>query len=334
MTTLGKKHKRLISQIADKQNLRIAAYKARKGNPNSIGGIVFMDYLESNVHLLHKSISDGTYSVGSPRIFTIYEPKKRTISALPFIDRVVQHAINNVIEPIFERTFYRQSYGCRTGKGTHKGAIDCQAIARRLGKKQESVWVLKTDFSGYFYNIDRAILHSRIRAKISCKETLSLIEKFIEPTGTGIPIGNLTSQLFANVYGTIADEWLLHHAKRSNFLRYMDDIVIFGSSQQELLSLQREFEVFCKESMKLNLSHWNVQNISRGVNFLGYRIWPTHKLLRKQSVTTAKKKIRRYIKQGRREDLRKFLASWSGHTKWADSKNLTTSVEKMLCAEN
>lgn len=328
---MGKKYKRLIDQIADKQNLRIAAYKARKGNPNSIGGIVFMDHLEANVHLLSKSISDGTYSPGSPLIFTIYEPKKRTISALPFIDRVVQHAINSVIEPIFERTFYRQSYGCRAGKGTHKGAIDCQAMARRLSKKQESVWVLKTDFSGYFYNIDRVILHSRIRAKITCKETLRLIEKFVEPVGTGIPIGNLTSQLFANVYGTIADEWLLHHAKRSNFLRYMDDIVIFGRSQKELLSLQWQFEAFCKESMKLNLSHWNVQSISRGVNFLGYRIWPTHKLLRKQSVVTAKKKIKRYSKAGRTNDLKKFLASWRGHAKWADSKNLIKSMEKLLC---
>lgn len=329
---MGKKYKKLIKLIADKDNLLLAANKARKGNPSSVGGMIFMDYLEPNVELISNAILNGSYKPGKHKEFVIFEPKRRLISALPFKDRVVQHAINNIIEPIFERTFYTQSYGCRAGKGTHSGAIKCQAMQRKL-LKQGDVWILKTDFSGYFYNIDRAVLHKRICAKISCKETLGLIELFIPKTGVGIPIGNLTSQLFANVYGTIADEWLLHVAKRKCFIRYMDDIVIFGKSKAEMLTLQREIEFFCKSEMKLNLSHWSVTNVSQGVNFLGYRIWPTHKLLRRQSVSTAKRKIKRYRKNNETEKLKRFLSSWLGHAKWADSKNLINSLEIDKCAE-
>lgn len=324
---MGKKHKRLIEAVASYDNLILAAYKARKGNPSSVGGMVYMDYLEANSELISDSIRNGTYKPGKHKEFVIFEPKRRLISALPFKDRVVQHAINNIIEPIFEATFYSQSYGCRAGKGTHSGAIHCQAMQRRLSKKG-AVWVLKTDFSGYFYNIDREVLSKRIRAKISCPEALRLIELFVPATGTGIPIGNLTSQLFANVYGTIADEWLLHHAKRKHFIRYMDDIVIFGSSKAEMLKLKDEFELFCKEEMKLNLSKWSVSSLSQGVNFLGYRIWPTHKLLRRQSVSTAKRKIKHYTKHNQSEKLSRFLASWLGHAKWADSANLIKTLER------
>lgn len=285
-----------------------------------------MDYLQANTMLIAEQIISGEYMPGRPKEFVIFEPKKRTISALPFRDRVVQHAINNIIEPIFEQTFYAQSYGCRKGKGTHSGAIKCQSLQRKLSKGSD-LWILKTDFAGYFYNIDRVVLHKRIRAKISCKETLRLIELFICKDGVGIPIGNLTSQLFANVYGTIADEWLLHTAKKKNFIRYMDDIVIFGESKREMLQLKEPFEKFCFENMRLRLSHWSVTNVSQGVNFLGYRIWPTHKLMRKQSVSTAKRKIKRYRKNGETEKLNRFLASWRGHAKWADSKNLIKSLE-------
>lgn len=327
---MGRKYKHLIGDIASYDNLVTAAMKARKGNPNSVGGMVYMDYLESNSLVFSDSILSGEYQPGKPKEFFIYEPKQRLISALPFKDRVVQHAINNVIEPIFESTFYKQSYGCIKGKGTHSGAIECQATMRRL-QKAGDVWILKTDFSGYFYNIDRVILHRRIRAKISCQHTIDLIEKFIPSYGTGIPIGNLTSQLFANVYGSIADEWILHTAKNKNFIRYMDDIVIFGRSKSELLELKDKFEMFCLNEMKLKLSKWSVTNANQGVNFLGYRIWPTHKLMRKQSVITAKRKISKYTKKQQAEKLRRFIASWLGHAKWADSKNLIAKLETQLC---
>lgn len=324
---MGKKYKNLINKIADKNNLIKSAIDAKKGNPSSVGGMVFMDYLEANSALLSNQIKKGEYTPGKPKEFIIYEPKRRLITALPFCDRVVQHAIYNVIEPIFEKTFFSQSYGCRKGKGTHAGAIKCQSLMRKLEKKG-AVWILKTDFSGYFYNIDRSVLYKRITAKVSCNKTLELLKTFVPDSGKGIPIGNLTSQLFANIYGTMADEWLLHHAKIKNFIRYMDDIVIFGESKSEMIALKNEFELFCFQKMKLKLSHWSVTKSAVGVNFLGYRIRPKYKLLRRQSVISAKKKIKKYIKNNNNEKLRFFLASWIGHAKWADSKNLIINLEK------
>lgn len=329
---MGKKFKSLIEQIADKENIKLAAHKARKGNPSSTGGMIFMDYLEANAVRLSSELASGLYVPGEPNEFVIYEPKRRLISALPFQDRVIQHAINNVIEPIFERTFYTQSYGCRSGRGTHKGVVACQSALRRASKSGD-VWVLKTDFAGYFYNIDRSILSRRLRKKISCERTMRLIESYVPRDGIGIPIGNLTSQLFANVYGTIIDEWLLHVAKQKVFFRYMDDVVIIGKSQAEMRDLQVRMEFFCAEGMRLRFSKWSVNKADRGVNFLGYRIWTTHKLMRRQSVVTAKRKIRRYINQNRKEDLRRFLASWLGHAKWADSYNLIKTLERLKCEE-
>lgn len=328
---MSKKYRNLIDKIADYDNIIDAAMKARAGNPNSVGGMIFIDYLESNAMLLSEQIKSGNYKPGAPKKFVIYEPKRREISALPFRDRVAQHAINNVIEPIFTKTFYNQSYGCIKGRGTHAGAIKCQSLMRKLSK-ESPVYVLKTDFAGYFYNIDRAVLHKRIRAKISCAATLKLIERFVERDGIGIAIGELMSQLFANVYGTIADEWLLHKAKNKHFIRYMDDIVIFGTSRAEMHALKDEFERFCEQEMKLRLSKWSVTSLSEGVNFLGYRIWPTHKLLRKQSVTRAKRKIKRYTLRGDEDQLKRFMASWRGHARWADSHNLIKNLEKTRCA--
>lgn len=319
---MATKYRNLFELIIEKENLIDAARKARKGNPNNIDGMMFFEHLDANIGLLMSIMKDGSYLPSAPREFVVFEPKRRQISALPFKDRVVQHAINNIIEPIFDRTFYTQSYGCRQGKGTHSGAIKCQSLMRSLSKSNNELWILKTDFSGYFYNIDRGVLHERIRSKISCNKTLLLIEKFVPKDGIGIPIGNLTSQLFANIYGTIIDEWLLHKKKIKHFIRYMDDIVIFGSSKNELLSLKIDIDKFCESNMRLTLSHWSVSHKERGVNFLGYRIWSTHKLLRRQSVVSAKRKIRKYRESGDTVKLNMFKASWIGHANWANSYNL------------
>lgn len=252
----------------------------------------------------------------------MHEPKPREISALPFVDRIAQHALCNIIEPIFNEVFLPQSYACRAGKGTHKAAVTVQALLR----KTPDAWILKTDFSKYFASIRRDILHKEIRRKISCPKTLELIEKFIPIDGIGLPIGNLTSQLAANIYGHILDRWLVHKVRILRFARYMDDVVIIGHSKEALRLLQMHMESFARMSMGLRFSHWSVQPASRGVNFCGYRIWPTHKLLRRRSVVAAKRKIAKYTKASDREKLGKFLAAWRGHAQWANAHNLLTRL--------
>ena len=315
---MGKKHKNLFAKITDLDNLWSAYAKASSGKRRTLGYLQFRQNEAANIARLQALLISGDYTPGVPRKFLVYEPKPRQISALPFIDRIAQHALCNVIEPIFDKVFLPQSHACRKGKGTHRAAILVQAMLRRI----PDAHILKTDFSKYFASIDRAVLAHEIRRKISCKQTLALIDTFIPPTGVGLPIGSLTSQLAANIYGHIIDRWLAHTVGISTFSRYMDDVVIVGHSKEAMRLLQALMQSHAKSVMGLRFSHWSVQPAVRGVNFCGYRIWATHKLLRRQSVVRAKRKISRFASQGNTLALQKFIASWRGHAQWANSFNL------------
>lgn len=314
---MGKKHRNLIGEIASLPNLYRAYEKAARGKRYSYGHLQFRQHLGANLRLLSAAIADGSYRPSPPRVFWVNEPKRREISALPFADRVAQHALCNVIEPVFDRTFLPASYACRAGRGTHAAMMEAQALMRR-----GYTWWLKIDFSKYFASIDREILHGEIRRKVSCRATLALIESFLPASGRGLPIGNLTSQLFANVYGHILDRYMTHTLRLKAWLRYMDDTVIFAHSREALAVLQQGLEWFAQASMRLQLSKWSIGHISRGLDWLGYRIWPTFKLLRRRSVTAAKRKIYRYRATGDFVSLDRFVASWRGHAQWANSHNL------------
>lgn len=232
-------------------------------------------------------------------------------------DRVVQHALCNVIEPIFDRVLLPNTYACRTGKGTHVAAVEAQAIMRRgYG------WFLKMDFSKYFASVNRVVLHQEIRRKVSCRGTLALIGAFLPGEGRGLPIGNLTSQLFANIYGHVLDRYLTHTLRVKAWLRYMDDTVVFAHSREALAVIQHGLKWFVEVRMGMVFSKWSIGQVGRGLDWLGYRIWPTHKLLRRRSVVAAKRKIARYRRVGDDLALSRFVASWRGHAQWANSFNL------------
>lgn len=323
---MGKRYRNLFDQIIHPDSLQAAYHRAAKGRKNSGGYLNFREYEAYNLKKLREQLGDGSYKHGEPRIFTVREPKPRTIAALPFEDRVVQHALHGVIAPIFEAGMMPQSYACREGRGTHSGAIKAQALMRQLARHGDTVYCLKTDYSKYFASIQREPLWRRIEAKISCRATQSLIEEFTPRTGQGIDIGWLTSQLWANVNGTQVDRFLGQTCRESRFLRYMDDLVIFGYDRDYLFQLKDRLERYSGEALGLRFSKWSVQPVTRGVNFLGYRIWPTHKLLRKDSVRRAKRKITHYTRKGDTDSLRRFVASWSGHAQWADTRNLARSL--------
>lgn len=314
---MGKKYKNLITEIASMPNLYRAYQKAAKGKRYSAGHLQFKEHLAANLRLLSEALRDGSYRPSPPNLFFVNEPKRREISALPFADRVVQHALCNIIEPIFDKTFLPNNYACRTGKGTHAAAMEAQAIMRR----GFTHW-LKLDYSKYFASINRAILHGEIQRKISCKGTLALAAAFLPKDGQGLPIGNLTSQLFANVYGHILDRYLTHNLRIKHWLRYMDDVVIFSHSREALAVLQMGLKWFSEVHMGLSFSKWSIGHVSSGLDWLGYRIWPTHKLIRRRSVIAAKRKIKKYRASNNDVALDRFLSSWKGHANWANSYNL------------
>lgn len=323
---MGKKYKDLFPQIIAPANLYSAYRKAAKGKRDTRSHREFAKDLSGNLQRLHGRLETGRYRPGKPRMFFVHEPKLREITAMPFPDRVAQHALCNIIDPIFDDVFLPQSYACRKGKGTHAAARDVQAELRRMRSAGIQPWVLKTDFSKYFYSIQRDVLHTEFRRKIACKPTMALIETMIPPDGVGLPIGNLTSQLSANLYGHIVDRWLAHTMGFSQFFRYMDDVVVLDASRDKLIDLQKAMEVGARDKMGLAFSRWSIQPAARGVNFVGYRIWSTYKLLRRDSVLRAKRKIRHFTKHDDIESLRMFVASWKGHAQWADSNNLLKNL--------
>lgn len=323
---MAKRYRNLFDSIIAPDNLRDAYNKAAKGRRSTNGYVNFREHEGYNLLSLRERLGDRVYEHGQPRLFPVREPKYRLIAALPFEDRVVQHAMNNIIEPIFEKGMLPQSYACRVGRGTHAGAIKAQAMMRHMARNGQSVYCLKTDYSGYFASVQMPPLWRRILDKISCRATLWLIERFLPRTGAGLKIGWLSSQLMANVYGTAPDRMLAQTMREGRFIRYMDDIVIFGYSRGYLHELKGWLEMYSKHALGLGFSKWSIRPVTQGVDFLGYRIWPTHKLLRKDSVRRAKRKIRVYTESGDDVSLRQFLASWGGHVQWADSHNLVKSL--------
>jgi len=314
----------LIERIADINNLREAYRKTSNAKRRTFGYLEFKEFKELNLDAIREELLDGGYKIGGYREFYVYEPKPRLVSALDFKDRLIQHALVSVIEPIFEATFLPNVFACRKGLGTHAGVKYIQSELRREPKP---LYYLKTDYSKFFPSVNHNILLEQIHRKISCKATLKLIEEIIKPDVIGIPIGSLTSQLFANVYGTMIDNYVHHTLKYRRWARYMDDIVILDHDLQKLRDDFLKIEAFSEEKMGMRISKWHAQSVKKGVNFLGYRIWETHKLLRKNSVTRAKRKVKFYTETNNRLALDKFLAAWRGHASWANTKHLIKWME-------
>ena len=327
---MGKKYRNLFEQISNIDNLRDAYKKVIKnGNRCKREALEFKEYLEVNLHELQKELNDETYQVGQVHNFVVYEPKKRVITALPFKDKVVQHAMNNIIEPIFEKTFYKTSYACRKDKGTHKGVNNLQSTIRRYKKQNKECYFLKTDFSKYFYSIGSKLLKLKVSKKITDRKTLRLLFQFIDDLG--LKIGFLSSQLLANIYGHIFDTFVKTKLKIKHYFRYMDDTVMLSTSKSELRRVQKILQKFSGIFMKLRFSKWFIEKVDvQFINFLGYRIKSDYKLIRKDSVVRAKRKIKRFIKLKLFDDLQKFLASWLGHALKADSFNLINIFKKEL----
>lgn len=315
---MPKRHKNLIDLIINTDNLRDAYCKTAKGKRQTWGYLEFKEFSEANLLLLQQELRDGTYKIGEYRQFTIYEPKARLISALNFKDRLVQHALCNVISPIMEATLLPYTFACREGYGTHAGVRHVQSLLRRTGAK----YFLKTDFSKFFPSISRQTACELYQRKISCGRTMALIKEIIPPNGCGIPIGSLTSQLTANLVGGVVDRFIHFDLEHRYWARYMDDVVILSNNLNQLREDFKKIEEFSLQRLGLKISHWAAQPVSHGINFLGYRIWPTHKLLRQDSVVRAKRKIKKYVKTKDYAALEKFTASWAGHAKWADVNNL------------
>ncbi|ODM71713.1 reverse transcriptase/maturase family protein [Bradyrhizobium elkanii] len=328
---MTKRYRNLIGRITAVRNMEAALRLTSAGKRLTGGYLEFKEFSALNLADLAREMANGSYIEGAPHEFHIFDPKKRLITALPFRDRVAQQALCLVIAPIFDRALLPRAFACRPGKGTHAGVRQLQADLRREGRGGAPLYFLKTDFSAYFASIERPVLWRLIEAKISCRATLELIEAMVPKAGIGLPIGSLTSQIFANLYtGATLDRHLQQTLRERLWYRYMDDLVVLGTSSEHLRLVKQSIEDFSRLELGLRFSKWQIAPVSRGINFLGYRIWASHKLLRRDSVVRARRKIAAYRAAGDHERLQKFLAAWLGHARWADSANLIRSLGLQL----
>jgi retron-type reverse transcriptase len=301
------------SDVYDFANLYDAYLKARKQKRYRGEVLQFSYNLEQGLLALQQELKEKTYMVGKYRPFIIYEPKKRQIVALPFRDRIIQHALNNVIEPVFDRRMIADSYACRIGKGTHAAA---KRASYFMGKPS-NIYYLKMDVKSFFASINRNILKTMVRHVIEDKGILWLIDVILDSSPvSGMPIGNLMSQLFANVYLHELDHFCKNALGVPYYVRYMDDILILSHSKSYLQAVSANITEFISRHLSLELNHKTVIGKCKdGIEFVGYRIWRNLRLIKKQSLTRMKKKVRAW-KNGKIQD-EKFMASlgsWMGHS--------------------
>ncbi len=328
----------LYPKIYDFQNLLLAYQKARKCKRFRPEVLEFTEHLEENLIDIQNSLIYKTYEPGKYREFYVYDPKTRLVLAAPFRDRVVHHALCNLIEPIFDRTFIYDSYACRNDKGTHKGVERLIYFLRKMKAAHGKVYALKCDIHHYFQSIDCHILEELIRKKIWDRETQWLLHSIIYSTAdeggraVGVPLGNLTSQLAGNIYLNELDHFVKQELRCRHYMRYMDDFILLHPDKAQLHEWLKEIREFLGGRLLLHLNNKTaVFPASQGIDFLGYRIWPHKILLRKKCITRMRRAMKHLIEHKTsipKEHIQSVIASWHGHAKRADAPNLKGWLEK------
>ena len=289
-----KSHKDLFSRLVTFENLLLAAKKSSRGKKSkkSVAGFVFG--LEKEIIWLLEELTENKYAPRPYNVFEIREPKPRQICSSYFRDRVVHHAICNILEPIFERRFIFDSYACRKEKGSHKALKKCQLYTRKYK------YFLKCDIRKYFDSVDHEILKQFLQKLIKDQKFLNLLAIIIDHQvpyavqGKGIPIGNLTSQYFANFYLDRLDHYMKDTLAVGGYIRYMDDFITFSDSKEELQIFLEKIRSFVGSNLKLELKEkvTKIAPVTDGVPFLGFRIFPNLIRLQRANLVRFRKKMK------------------------------------------
>lgn len=293
---------------------------------------------EDNLFRAIEVLKDGTYQPGEYRVFKVWEPKERIIMALPFFDRVIQHMIVNFIEPIFEKRFLFHSYACRKEKGVHEASKTLSKWLYELEVVQgKKIYAIKGDIHHYFQSVSHDILKAEIRRYISDKALLKILDRIIDhngifPPGVGIPVGNLTSQLFANVYLNKLDQFVKHELKVKYYVRYMDDFIILSEDPAELRRILAIIEEFLRRELRLELNpKTTILAAKNGINFVGHIHYKDHKKIRKD----ARRRLTKLLKafetgEVELEYFDRSIESRFGHMEHADTYNYIRETKKTI----
>ncbi len=277
-----------FEKISSIENLLEAWSEFVKGKRGKPDVAEFSLNLMDNLLSLRRDLINHTYRHGPYRAFNINDPKPRNIHKACVRDRVLHHAIYRVLYPFFDKTFISDSFSCRLGRGTHKALDRFRSFANAASKNNTTTcWILKCDIRKFFANIDHEILLDILRSYIPDEETIWLLDEVASSfsstaPGRGLPLGNLTSQLFVNVYMNEFDQFMKHEFKMKHYIRYADDFVVFSHDRAWLESLLSQMRGFLQEKLRLTLHPRKVfiKTLASGVDFLGWVHFPDHRVLR------------------------------------------------------
>lgn len=289
-----------MHQIADPDNLRLAFWKAGKGKRYAAAVLAYQQDLDANLLKLRGQLLQGRVEVGAYRHFTIYEPKERRICAAAFDEQVLHHALMNVCHAYFERAQIFNSYASRKGKGTH-------AALRRAGAyTRKYKWYLKLDVRKFFDSVDHTVLKAQLSRLFKEFNLLQILGQIVDSYEAlperGMPIGNLTSQYFANHYLCGLDHYLLEELKVGAYVRYMDDMVLWSDDKSQLLDWYTRIVDYVAIKLRCELKAPLLDVCKRGAPFLGYKVHPYHiRLLQKSKIRYIRKlqKIEKHHADGR-----------------------------------
>ena len=342
-----KRHKNLYPQITSFDNLLLAAKKSQKGKRYKNSVLKFNYNLESELLRLKTELETKTYQPGKYKTFTIIDRKPRMISAAPYRDRIIHHALCNIIIPIFEKTFIYDTYANRINFGTHK------ALRRFTKFSRSSRYVLQCDIVKYFPSIDHQILKEIIRRKIKCQDTLWLIDQIIDGSNEqipvltnfpgdelltsinrrkGLPLGNLTSQFFANLYLNNFDHFIKEELKVKKYLRYVDDFALFSDDKEFLATARQEIETYLTNlRLKIHPVKSQLFQTKKGATFVGFRVLPDRIRIRSENLRTARKRLKQLqtdYRLGKIESsqIQKSLQSWFAHLDHGNTWHLKRKV--------
>ena len=334
----------LFNNLIQPENLFDAweSFKRDKGLKEDI--LMFEEKLESEIFRLYRELKTETYRHSGYESFYISDPKRRHIHKAVVRDRVLHHAIMNTLYPLYDPTFIDYSFSCRVSKGTHKGVQALKSMILKSSQNNtKTVYILKCDIEKFFDSINHDILIEILQQRIKDEKLLGLlvgiIESFVSNKSTlferlGLPIGNLTSQLFANIYMDKFDQYVKHELKVKYYLRYTDDFSVVNNDQEYLLSLIPPISRFLKESLHLKIhpQKITIEKNTRGVDFLGYVTFPHHSQVRKRTIQRMLRKIKEKIalhKAGTisREKLDATLASYLGVLSHADNHKISLKLK-------
>lgn len=345
-----KRYGNLFDSITSFENLYRASREAQKAKRYRRRVLEFNFDLERNLLKLQQQLQEHSYRPGKFRTFEIHDPKRRLISAAPYRDRIVHHAVCQVVAPIFERTYIHTSYANREGKGTHRALKQFTTHCRKYR------YIFQADVRKYFPSIDHEILKGEIRRKIKCRDTLWLLDTVIDNSNEqqspesyfegdnlfaplrrrGIPIGNLTSQHFANVYLNSLDHFVKENLRCSPYIRYVDDFCLFSDDREELVDWRcRVEERLAGLRLKIHPIKSQIFETKRGASFVGYRVLPDRIRVARKSVRRANRRLKDMERDFARgtisiNEVKGCISSWIAHVSHADSYRLREKVLSSL----